>query len=63
LYPVIDPAAENICAGSTIYISTSKKLGLGDLDRGIQPENTPWKETGRTRLEFSALLDTKLLSA
>lgn len=28
LYPVIDPAAENVCAGSMIYISTSKKLGL-----------------------------------
>jgi len=34
---------------------------LGALDRGIQPDNTPWKETGRTRLEFSALLEVKLL--
>jgi len=30
---------------------------LGALNRGISPDNTPWKETGRTRLEFGALLE------
>ena len=34
---------------------------LGAFDRGISPDNTPWKETGRTRLKLNALLEVKVL--
>jgi hypothetical protein len=54
---------ESLAAAFTIKKANAPSdAALGALYREIYPGNRSWNETGRTCLEFSALLDVKILS-